>query len=600
MPSRITSFLLRTSSRLGLAAKPLPRAPASAPAAVAQAKIANVATPRTSRVATAARIVFRMGSITAAGAAALYVTDKPMFEAYVRIGRCAFAAAVTIADYRATAAARAGTEPAASHALLTSAHTRGGERLRAACEANAGVYVKIGQHIALLDYLVPEPYLIALRPLFDCAPRTPWPAVREMVEAELGAPVETLFADFEREPIASASLAQVHRARGADGTQYAVKVQHPPLRQMARTEVALLAKLVAVIKWLEPSFGFEWLVEEVRLNLPLELDFRNEARNAARCEALLHARFGDVVCIPRVHAHLSAERVLTMDFETGVPAADARSVESAGLDSRAVARLLSQVWGEMSFASGWVHCDPHPGNVLVRARPAGGGAQLVLLDHGLYRQVSEGLRLQWARLWAAIVLSDEQEIAAVVDELGARSARMEAVAGPNLTFTLFAAMLTAKPYKAVAAGSLDALDVRALASDAGERAALAADVSRYAGAIIEILESVPRPLLLLLKVNDALRSAGLRLGARPSDTYIVTALESLRALRADARSANGAWARAPRVRRWRYELRLWRASLRISAYLVAEWWADVLDHVRAAFGSSPAPSRAPLGPPAAI
>jgi len=264
--------------------------------------------------------------------------------------------------------------------------------------------------------------------------------------------------------------------------------------------------------------------------------------------------------VPGVHAALSSERVLTMDWEEGVPATDAASLSALGLDPREVSRLLGQVWGEMCFGSGWVHCDPHPGNILVRVG-VGGRPQLVLLDHGLYRQVDDTLRLQWARLWAAVVLADEAEIQSVTKELGAFSEKMEAIS-EGFTYTLLAAMLTARPYNAVASGSLDALDVRGLAADDGdERAALSADVSKYASAIVEILESLPRPLLLLLKVNDALRSAGLRLGARPSDTYIVTALESLRALRADS---------APRRR-----LKLLRARARLSAYLWAEWLSDL-------------------------
>jgi len=486
-----------------------------------------------------------------------------MFHAYVRVGRCAVAASKIVLDYRATA--RASTDASA----LAAAHARGGETLRAVCEANGGVYIKIGQHIALLDYLVPEPYLRALRPLFDCAPRTPYERVREMLQLELGAPVEALFAEFEREPIASASLAQVHRARSlADGRMLAVKVQHPPLQDMLRTEVGLLAALVRVVRLLEPSFGFEWLVDEVRLNLPLELDFRNEARNAEKCRACLARRFGERVRVPRVHAQLSSARVLTMDFEAGTPASDAASVRALGLDPRGVARLLGQVWGEMMFVSGWVHCDAHPGNILVRT-DGRGRVQLVLLDHGLYRQIDDDLRAQWARLWAAVVLSDESQIRRVTRELGVHSRRMEKL-GSGLTFTLVAAMLTAKPYSAVASGSLDALDVRALATDAAERAALASDVSKYGTAIIEVLESLPRPLLLLLKVNDALRSAGLRLGARPSDTYIVTALESLRALRGCSGSARARhWATRPRA-----QFSLLRARLRICTYLLAEWLAD--------------------------
>lgn len=494
-----------------------------------------------------------------------------MAEAYLRVARCAVAAGRIVLDYKLTARESKGYGSEAAHAALVAAHARGGETLRKLCEQNGGLYIKIGQHIALLDYLVPEPYLRALRPLFDCAPRTPYPLVRLTIEEELGAPLETLFASFEREPIASASLAQVHRAIAlSDGRMLAVKVQHPLLQQMARTEVALLALLVSAVRWLEPSFGFEWLVEEVRLNLPLELDFRNEASNAARCRALLLPRFGSSVHVPRVHAQLSTSRVLTMDFEVGAPASDAESVRALGLDPRTVARLLGNVWGEMAFGSGWVHCDPHPGNVLVRQLP-GGRPQLVLLDHGLYRQIDDELRLQWARLWAAVVLSDEAEIRKVTKELGVYSQRMEAL-GHGLTYTLVAAMLTARPYKAVASGSLDALDVRALATDTAERAALAADVSQYASAIVEVLESMPRPLLLLLKVNDALRSSGLRLGARPSDTYIITALESLRALRGKGRG------RSARARQWlrspRGQLKLVRARARIYAYLLAEWLAD--------------------------
>ena len=110
-----------------------------------------------------------------------------------------------------------------------------------------------------------------------------------------------------------------------------------------------------------------------------------------------------------MHREYSSARVLTMDFEEGSTLADARTIRGLGLEPRGVVRLLSEVFAEMVFCQGFVHCDPHPGNVLIRRRGAR-GMQLVLLDHGLYRTVPDDLRTDYCKLWKGIVLADVEGI----------------------------------------------------------------------------------------------------------------------------------------------------------------------------------------------
>lgn len=523
---------------------------------------------------------------SAVAAAGLYATDRPMCHALVRVGRCVLTAGSIVADYRALPPRGS----AGADAAMRAAHERGGRALLALCEANGGIYVKIGQHIALLDYLVPDGYVVALRPLFDRNRTTPFADVRAAIEQDLGDSLENLFASFEEKPIASASLAQVHVATDArGGGRLAVKVQHPDLLAMARTEVWLLARLVDLVRLAVPGFGFQWLVEEVSENLPRELDFTVEADNAARCIASLRGRFPpERVVVPAVHRALSSRRVLTMQFEPGVQVSDLAGLRAARVDARETARLLTRVFAHMTFRTGFVHCDPHPGNVLVR-RAADGGPQIILLDHGLYRQVESPVRVRYAQLWAAIVAADEEEMREACAALGARSARIEALRSGH-SFTLLAAMLTARPYSQIRTGQLEGLDVRtALAHDAKARDALRADVARYAAAIVEVLESLPRSVLLLLKTNDALRSVGARLGARPADTFVVQALEALGALaeapeleapQPQQRHAPGALARRGGPR-WRRRLKLARARARLTLYSLFDALVGMLAGARA-------------------
>jgi aarF domain-containing kinase len=271
-------------------------------------------------------------------------------------------------------------------------HERNAERLHAMCAANGGLYVKLGQHVAQLDYIVPKAYTRALSRLFQHTIPSSTDDVIRIIEEDTGRPLQESFELFETQPLASASLAQVHVAheRGT-GRKLAVKVQHARLREACASDIAAVRLAVDVAGWLFPGdFRLRWVVDELAPHLPLELDFANEAKNLRRCAAFLREshELKSRVTLPEIVPHLSSHRVLTMTFEDGCSVTDTAALRRMSLCPSAVANLLSETFCSLIFHGGFCHCDPHPGNVLVR--PCAGdpsSPQLVLLDHGLYRCV---------------------------------------------------------------------------------------------------------------------------------------------------------------------------------------------------------------------
>lgn len=213
-------------------------------------------------------------------------------------------------------------------------HGKAAQRLLQLCRDNGGVYIKVGQHLANLDYLVPEEYIDILSKLFDDNPQTKYEDVCRVIEEEFGKKVEQLFDDFDPEPIASASLAQVHVAYEKEtGRKLAVKVQHAGLRETSKGDVFAVTTVVRLIDSLFEDFTFGWIADEIAPNLPKELDFVREGRNSEKAAAhILEAGLNCVV--PRVIWNHTSSRVLTMEFEEGFKANDLDAIEKAGLDKQ--------------------------------------------------------------------------------------------------------------------------------------------------------------------------------------------------------------------------------------------------------------------------
>ena len=483
-----------------------------------------------------------------------HLTDHERFEAKKHEKERMNAAALSLGE--------AEEELAAVGSRASRVHKRAARRLLKLCQENGGVYIKIGQHLANLDYLIPQEYIETLSELFDGNPATSYEDVREVVREELGSVPEQLFDDFESEPIASASLAQVHVAYEKEtGRKLAVKVQHRGLRETSVGDIYALVKVVRTAERLFEGFKWGWLADEIAPHLPLELDFRNEGRNAERAAADL-AKTGLNCVVPKILWNYSSSRVLVMEFEEGFKATDIEKIEEAGLKRRDVAKLISSVFSSQVFLSAFVHCDPHPANVLLRRKPDG-KPEMVLVDHGLYRGLNDGFRRRYSVLWKSLMLADLDGIRNACHSLGIDEA-----------YTLFAAMLTARPYDEMIERSKKT-GVTASLGHAGSPAGSRADkavirgyAQRFIHDIFGLLSNLPRQMLLLLKMNDCLRHIDYSLGS-PTNTMVVCGQFAARAIYEDSLRESRSW--AEKFRAW---FSYMQVLTRIQIHDMVVWWLE--------------------------
>jgi aarF domain-containing kinase len=221
-------------------------------------------------------------------------------------------------------------------------------------------------------------------------------------------------------------LAQVHTARCKEtGRKLAIKVQHKGLRETSKGDLLALTAVVRIAERLFDEFNFRWICDEITPQLPKELDFTNEGKNAEAASAHLQKTGLDCV-VPRVlwksttgEKRLTSERVLTMEFESGFSVTDVERIDSAGICRKETAKLISSIFNAQIFENGLVHCDPHQSNVLLREHPTKKGKpQIVLVDHGLYKQLDPEFQESYARLWKGIVMADISAIKGKCVEVG--------------------------------------------------------------------------------------------------------------------------------------------------------------------------------------
>ncbi|XP_010155230.1 PREDICTED: uncharacterized aarF domain-containing protein kinase 1, partial [Eurypyga helias] len=209
-------------------------------------------------------------------------------------------------------------------------HLRSAERLRELCCANRGTFIKVGQHLGALDYLLPEEYTRTLKVLHSQAPQSTRQEIEQVIREDLGKEIKELFVSFEDTPLGAASLAQVHKAVLQDGRTVAVKIQHPKVQAQSSKDILLMEVLLFIVKQIFPDFEFMWLVEEAKKNLPLELDFLNEGRNAEKVAHML--KNFDFLKVPRIYWELSTRRVLLMEFMEGGQVNDRAYMERNGIN----------------------------------------------------------------------------------------------------------------------------------------------------------------------------------------------------------------------------------------------------------------------------
>ena len=277
-----------------------------------------------------------------------------------------------------------------------------------------GLLIKGCQFLGTRADILPEEYVEVLSRLQDRVPARPFPEIAAVVERELRRPLSQVFPEFDPLPIASASLAQVHRAKLADGREVAVKVQYPEIAGLVAIDLANLTFFINALARLERNFDLRMVIREISKYVRLELDFEHEAGNAERIRANLQHRTD--VLVPRVLREFSTKKLLVMDYLPGIKVTDVAALAAAGIDKQAVARVLSEIFCHQILVDGFFHADPHPGNILVQPGP-----RLVLLDFGLAKDFPPGFQHGVAKLAGAIILQDKPSIVAAFHDLGFRT-----------------------------------------------------------------------------------------------------------------------------------------------------------------------------------
>jgi predicted unusual protein kinase regulating ubiquinone biosynthesis (AarF/ABC1/UbiB family) len=276
-----------------------------------------------------------------------------------------------------------------------------------------GPFAKVGQFASLrVDLLEPE-VIDALRELRDRVPALPFPRIRALVEAELGAPLEQLFASFETQPIGAASIAQVHGATLPGGRPVAVKVQYPWLRDALPADLRLLRWLLRRVV----GRRRDALFDEFAAGVEEELDFGREARVAAEIAANLSGE--ERIVVPTVFPQLSSARVLTMDRHAALALTEPDALAARGVPMDEVMEILARAFAKMIFVDGLFHADPHPGNLLVLDEPTARTTPRVLfVDFGLSKRLAPELRGELQRGIYAVLQGDIEAFLAAMERTG--------------------------------------------------------------------------------------------------------------------------------------------------------------------------------------
>ncbi|KAE8371772.1 ABC1 family-domain-containing protein [Aspergillus bertholletiae] len=453
-----------------------------------------------------------IGGTIVIGAVTFSDNVQHLYRAAVRTGRVVGTLAVCINDYRVTLN-RETSSPEERNEELRACHKRCADRTLRVLEKNGSIFIKLGQHLSSMGYLLPLEWTTTFIPLQDKCPVSSIESIEEMFIADTGHRIDELFSSFDPEPIGAASLAQVHiGVLKETGQKVAVKVQHPALAEWAPLDLALTKFTFSTLKRFFPEYDLEWLSNEMDLSLPQELDFRMEADNARRASEYFKRHSDAPLVIPEVM--WAKKRILVMEFLSGRRPDDLEFLDSNNIDRDEVSAALAHIFNEMIFGDDApLHCDPHGGNIAIRKNPnrRGQNFDIILYDHGLYRDIPRDLRRNYAKLWLAVIDADEahmreysRKVAGITDE----------------QFPLFASAITGRDFTKLA--KKDITTTRTAAEKESMSGALGEGMLQQ---LVELLGQVPRIILLILKTNDLTRSLDENLHTRrgPVRTFLILA-----------------------------------------------------------------------------
>lgn len=305
------------------------------------------------------------------------------------------------------------------------AHLEPPARARRALEDLGPTFIKLGQVLATrVDLLDPE-WIAEFSKLQDSAPPTPYADIRQQLSEDLGAPPEEVFAAFDPEPLAAASIAQVYRARLKDGSAVVVKVRRPNVQSIIEADLRWLMRLVELVEAENPelrNFRPQEIVRQFELSLRRELDFATECSNTERiaknfegytdpdaAPPAAELPAAPIIVIPRIHWQYTGERVCVQEYIDGIPGRDLAAADHAGLNRKILARRGARAVLKMIVEDGFFHADPHPGNVYYLP-----DNRIAFIDFGMVGRLTEERRDQMIQLLYGFVQHEPERIIDVV------------------------------------------------------------------------------------------------------------------------------------------------------------------------------------------
>lgn len=434
---------------------------------------------------------------------------------------------------------------------LSALHRRAATLVLDTCRQNEGLYIKLGQGLHALNHVLPEEYQEVLSVLLDDAPTVPLPQIRKLFAEETGKDqFLDVFLTFDEAPVASASIAQVHKATirvprdllphnhpkfhmskkitdGVDDSvliDVAVKIQKPVIQKQNWWDLMAYINVNRLLQW---SFQIPlmWTAETIMWNFMKEIDFRVEAENSMRAKAMLEADHPDIY-VPHVFSHLSSRRVLVTEWIDAVKLSQKKEV-MAQYNPKQLLTSVLEAFGDMIFTHGFVHSDPHPANLLVRPNKNPRNKkpyQVVLLDFGLCARETDHFRLTYGLFFKSVLMNDRDTLRNVVTEWGFRD--------PDL----FTALTIQRPFTSapVTVGEVSKKDIRHMEEMMKQRAVN----------LLKDEEKVPRDLVFVGRSMNLLRALNKMYGA-PVNRIRVLAGSAVKGLR-DIATVEEIKARYPR------------------------------------------------------
>ncbi len=284
------------------------------------------------------------------------------------------------------------------------------EHIRMALEELGTTFIKLGQIVSTRADLLPPDYQAELSKLQDQAPPVPTDEIEAVITAELGQHLDTLFASFDRTPLAAASIGQAHAATLPDGTEVVVKVRRPGVVEQVEEDLEILRNSAAAAtrRWeVADRYDLVGLAEEFAQTLRAELDYIREGRSAERFAA--NFAHDPAIHIPRIFWETTTSRVLTLERIGGIKIDELGALDEAGIDRSTLAERAARMLLQMVFDDGFFHADPHPGNFFIETE-----GRIGLIDFGMVGTVDEHTQQQLVDVLLAVTSEDSN---ALVDAL---------------------------------------------------------------------------------------------------------------------------------------------------------------------------------------